>query len=207
MGKLVAVVGNSGVGKTSLVKALCRAGDFLPAFEQHGERPFQALFAAELAQPGPTRYGLANQFDYLLLRAEHEQVIRRSPGVGIHDGGLDLDFHGFARLFHHKGYLTDAEFALCARLYATLRTHLPPPDLVIALHAPLSLVEQRFRRRARALEITAAADLPLLGQLIDAWLATLDPQRVLHLPAADDLCTPASVARIHAALQQRLAWP
>ena len=179
MGKLVCVVGNSGVGKTTLVRRLCDLIPLQPALEQHDERPFQQLFADDL-----TRYGLANQVDYLLLRAEQERAARAADGVAIHDGGLDLDFHGFAKLFWHKGYLSGAEYGLCERLYATLRTWLPSPDLVIHLVAPVALAEQRYRMRNRSLEITRLEDLATLGDLIDTWVATLPPEQVLRVDAA-----------------------
>ena len=192
MGKLVCVVGNSGVGKTTLVRRLCTLIPLQPALEQHDERPFQQLFADEL-----TRYGLANQVDYLLLRAEQERAARAGDGVAVHDGGLDLDFQGFARLFWHKGYLSGAEYGLCARLYATLRTWLPSPDLVIYLEAPVSLAEQRYLTRNRSLEITRLEDLAYLGDLIDAWVATLPPEQVLRVDAAaPDFATGGSLATV-----------
>ena len=115
MPKLISVVGASGVGKTAFVKALSKTGKFAIAYEQHAERPFQALFKDD------PRYALANQMDYLLLRAEQERMPRTSPQIGLMDGGLDLDFHGFTRLFHSAGLLSDPEYDLCRRLYAFIR--------------------------------------------------------------------------------------
>ena len=200
MGKLVCVVGNSGVGKTTLVRRLCARIPLQPALEQHDERPFQQLFADDL-----TRYGLANQVDYLLLRAEQERAARAGDGVAVHDGGLDLDFHGFAKLFWHKGYLSGAEYGLCARLYANLRTWLPSPDLVIYLAAPVSLAEQRHRTRNRSLEITRLEDLAYLGDLIDAWVATLPPEQLLRLDAAaPDFAAGDSLTRVANDVMQRM---
>ena len=48
MGKLIAVIGPSGVGKTTLVRSLAQKGNFLTALEGHDERPFQALFKQDL---------------------------------------------------------------------------------------------------------------------------------------------------------------
>lgn len=127
MVQLVAVVGPSGVGKTSLARALRAAYPFNVGLEQHAERPFQSLFKSD------ARYALANQVDYLLLRAEQERGLRRSAETGLVDGGLDQDFHGFTRLFRARNYLREAEFDLCRRLYETIRASQPPPDLVIAL--------------------------------------------------------------------------
>ncbi len=192
MGKLVSVVGNSGAGKTTLVRRLCTLIPLHPALEEHGERPFQQLFADDL-----TRYGLPNQVDYLLLRAEQERAARAAWGTAIHDGGLDLDFHGFAKLFWHKGYLSGAEYALCERLYTALRAWLPPPDLVIYLMTPVALAERRYLERSRPLEITRLEDLPLLHSLVDTWVATLPSERVLRVDvSAPDYGTDRSLVQI-----------
>src|SRR5512141_670885 len=113
MNKLISIVGASGVGKTALVSALSKTGEFITAYEQHAGRPFQALFKQD------RRYALHNQVDYFLLRAEQERALRFSSTkkVGLMDGGLDLDYHGFSRLFHQRGLLTEDEYALCGRLY------------------------------------------------------------------------------------------
>src|SRR5262249_25270200 len=107
MVKLIAVVGASGVGKTALVSGLASRGHrFETAYEQHTERPFQNLFKHD------SRYALANQMDYFLLRAKQEKKLRDSPLIGLIDGGLDLDYYGFTRLFYKRGLLSDPEFDL-----------------------------------------------------------------------------------------------
>ncbi len=98
----------------------------------------------------------------MLLRAEQERAFRAGAADGLIDGGLDLDFHGFTHLFRHKGYLTGDEFALCERLYRHLRALLGPPDLILYLTAPLPVVEARYARRGRALEIAQRDDLTLM---------------------------------------------
>ena len=40
MGKLITVVGNSGVGKTALASKLCEIGSFVPFLEITEGRPF-----------------------------------------------------------------------------------------------------------------------------------------------------------------------
>lgn len=179
MNKLVCIVGPSGVGKTSLVRALSEAGDFSAAYEQHSQRPFQSLFEQD------AHYALANQFDYLLFRAEQEKTLRASPRIALTDGGLDLDFHGFTRLFHARGLLTDAEFDLCRRFYFLTRKLLPPPDLVIALSAPEETVRQRLASRNR-INIASAQDTALFNSLMDEWLATIPAQRLLRLDVTDE---------------------
>jgi deoxyadenosine/deoxycytidine kinase len=179
MGKLVTIVGASGVGKTSLVRALSNAYPFQVAFEEHAERPFQTLFKSD------PRYALANQIDYLLRCAEQERALRKSPQIGLMDGGLDLDFHGFTRLFHKRGLLTDAEFDLCQRTYTLLRGFLPPPELIVRLCADEITVANRLAARER-INIASAGDFTLFNVLLDAWLASIPPERLLQLDVSNE---------------------
>jgi len=179
MGKLITIIGPSGVGKTALVRALAKAGEFEMAFEQHEERPFQALFKQDM------RYGLSNQIDYFLLRAEQERTLRAAQKTGLIDGGLDLDYQGFTRLFHSRGLLTDPELSLCRRLYETLRELMPLPELIVRLRADRETVAGRLSARDR-INITSAVDTALLESFLDEWLAKVPSQQILELDVTQD---------------------
>jgi deoxyadenosine/deoxycytidine kinase len=174
MNKLITVVGVSGVGKTALVQALRKTGYFDTAYEQHRERPFQALFKND------SRYALANQIDYLLLRAEQERTLRSASKIGLMDGGLDLDFYGFTRLFHSRGLLADPEYDLCRRVYNFIRQSLPLAELIVRLCADQSTVADRLSRRDR-INIASAADTSLFNSFLDEWIASLPSHQVLEL--------------------------
>ena len=179
MGKLVTVIGPSGVGKTALVRALAKTGHFITALEQHEERPFQALFKQD------ARYGLANQIDYFLLRAEQERTLRSAPQTGLIDGGLDLDYHGFTRLVHSRDLLTGPEFDLCRRLYETLRGLMPFPELIVRMRADQGTVADRLSTRER-INIASAQDFAQFEAFLDEWLATVDPVRILEVDATEN---------------------
>ena len=181
MGKLVTTVGNTGIGKTTLTRELCRAGAFATGLEQHIERPFHALFSQDLH-----RFALANQVDYLLLRAEQELAIRQGSVTGVLDGGLDQDFHVFTRLFYNRGYLTGDEFHLCESMFRFFRVVLPPPDLIVCLVAPLEVVAERYARRSRGLEIARIDDLKELENLLDDWLSAVTESPILIVDASPD---------------------
>ncbi len=170
MGKLVTIVGGSGSGKTTLARVICQAGNYTPYLEDLRIRPFQASFRHE-----GKSYALANQVDFLLYRAEQEISIRNSEGIGVQDGGLDLDYYIFSRLFRANQYLTQDEFALVERLYRLLRALLPPPNCVIRLNIPLEVVARRRTVRQRELDITANSDLARIDRLLKEWFSQSPP--------------------------------
>lgn len=152
---------------------------FSTAYEQHAERPFQALFKKDV------HYALANQIDYLLLRAEQERLLRTSPQIGLLDGGLDLDFYGFTRLFHSRGLLSDPEYDLCRRVYAFIRQSLPGPELIVRLCADEITVAKRLSTRDR-INIASAEDTALFDSYLDEWLATIPPNQLLELDVSNE---------------------
>jgi deoxyadenosine/deoxycytidine kinase len=125
--------------------------------------------------------------DYLLLRAEQEAHLRASTSAqtGLMDGGLDLDFHGFTRLFHQRGLLTDAEFDLCQRMYAFTRSLMPLPELIVRLYADETTVANRLSRRDR-INIASAEDTTLFNSFLDDWLANVPSDQVLELDVSEE---------------------
>ena len=173
---LIAIVGTSGVGKTSLARALASAANLELRLEQHAERPFQTLFKTD------KRYGLANQIDYLLLRAEQERELRTSGHIGLVDGGLDQDFHGFTRLFQARGYLSTPEFELCRRFYTFIRATLPLPDLIISLQAPAAVIQKRLEQRRR-INIASMEDTDLIEVYLNNWLHDISSEKIMRFDA------------------------
>jgi len=179
MNKLITIIGPSGVGKTALVQALTKKFQFETALEQHVERPFQALSKED------ARYIFPNQMDYLLLRAEQEKQLRNCQKIGLMDGGLDLDFHGFTRLFLSRNLLNQNEFDLCRRFYNFTRELLPLPELIVRLRADEGTVAGRLSSRKR-INIASAEDTALFNSFLDEWLASVSSSRILEVDVANE---------------------
>ena len=174
MGKLVAIIGNTGVGKTTVVEKLCADANFTACYEESVLRPFQALFSED-----HTRYALANQVDFLLARAVQEQYVRSVDLTGIEDGGLELDFHVYTKLFHQKGFLSHDAYALCERLYYFIREFLPAPELFIYLQASISDLKMRFEKRGDVLRLAQIEDMETIENLLSEWLGSMPQEKLV----------------------------
>lgn len=155
----VAVEGPIGVGKTTLASKLAQAFGYPLLREPVAENPFLDRFYRE-----GRRHALPTQLFFLLHRARQIADIR---GGGLLGRTLIADFlmekdELFARLT-----LDDAEFALYQQIQQSLAIDAPPPDLVIYLQAPATVLLQRIRQRGIEFERDISSDY--LNTLINSY--------------------------------------
>jgi deoxyadenosine/deoxycytidine kinase len=186
----IAMAGNMGSGKSTLMKVLCERTDFTPYWEVPEARPYTPLFADD-----PPRWALANQIDFLAARAKEELALRQAPGVACQDGSLDQNFHVFTQYFYEKGILDLPGYNLCRDLYLLLRELNPTPDLIIYLTAPTNtMAERRWgRRRMTDERLVASSDLPHLGRLFETWITVINEAPVILVDSSIDDPTFSSV--------------
>ncbi|HCK65887.1 MAG TPA: hypothetical protein DHW49_06455, partial [Anaerolineae bacterium] len=123
--------------------------------------------------------------DYLIHKAEQEFELRQSDKPALMDGGLDLDFYGFTRLFHTHNWLSDLDFDLCRRFYNLIRAHQPAPDLIVSLYADEKIIHERLASRDR-INIASGDDANMLETLINEWLESVDESRVLKIDVSKE---------------------
>jgi deoxyadenosine/deoxycytidine kinase len=166
MGKIIAVVGNLGAGKTTLTKLICDKGSYIPYSERPEERPFHTEYGKD-----QQRWALTNQIDFFLFRCEQEANARQSNEIAVFDGGFDQDFHVYTRHILNRGYLNQDEFNVCKRFYHLTRKFLPPPDLLIRIIVDIPTLLQRRALRGRKTDNHLFGMQELIGfeLLIDKW--------------------------------------
>jgi len=174
MPHFISLIGASGVGKTSLARALAQREKFSLCLEEHETRPFQRLASQD------PHYTFPNQIDYLLFRAEQERSLPADSGWALMDGGLEQDFYGFTQLLHQRGDLSPAEFDLCRRLYHSLRLAQPAPQRIVFLHAQPEVIRQRLLARQR-INLARLEEISRLQEMLRSWFDTLPPAQTLLL--------------------------
>lgn len=157
--RYIAVEGPIGVGKTTLAQRLAQTYGAQPILEGAAENPFLEKFYAN-----PTQAALATQLFFLLQRTQQLQQLQQDDlfrPLRVADYLLAKD-----RLFAAVT-LDRNELALYEQVYEHLSIDVPPPDLVIYLQAPVSVLHERIGRRGQPYERNIGRDY--LQRVVDAY--------------------------------------
>ena len=182
--RIVAVAGNMGSGKSSLVEWLRAQFGMVPFFEPNEDNPYLADFYADMP-----RWAMSSQLFFLVRRFQiHRDIGRRALAADdtrpiVQDRTLYEDAEVFAAYLHRAGHIDDRDWRMYEELYRTLRDEIQKPDLMIYLRCPLKTLVQRIRKRGRAFEQRIPRKyLAALEQLYEEWFERYDLSPRLVLP-------------------------
>ncbi len=181
MKKFVAVAGNIGVGKSTLVTMLSDRLGWKPFFEPVGENPYLADFYRDMRT-----WAFHSQIFFLTRRLRiHRQMIDH-PSSAIQDRSVYEDAQVFAHNLFRQGLIGERDYNSYCELYQVLIEFLPPPDLVVYLRASVSTLQERIRLRGRDYERQITTDyLGQLNELYESWISRFSLCPVLTVPADD----------------------
>ncbi|MEA4910275.1 MAG: deoxynucleoside kinase [Chloroflexi bacterium] len=181
MKKFIAVAGNIGVGKSTLVHLLTQRLGWKPFFEPERENPYLPDFYADMHT-----WSFHSQVFFLAHRLRIHRDLIQSPDSVVQDRSIYEDAEIFAQNLYLQGNLSPRDYETYYTLYQTLADFLPPPDLLIYLRASVPTLLQRVSRRDRAYERTIAPEyLEHLNQLYEKWIQGFTLCPVLTVPADD----------------------
>jgi deoxyadenosine/deoxycytidine kinase len=179
--RLIVVAGNIGAGKTSLTERLGDRLGWEKAFESVSDNPYLPDFYADMRS-----WSFHLQIFFLGHRAEQYLELSQSSKSAILDRSIYEDAYIFARALHHLGNLNERDYLAYRRVFELLVATLPPPNLLIYLKAPVSVLVERIRRRGRDIESGITADyLALLESFYDDWMAAFDICPVLTIQTGE----------------------
>jgi deoxyadenosine/deoxycytidine kinase len=180
--RFVLVAGNIASGKTSLTERLGARLGWRTAFESVADNPYLADFYTDMPQ-----WSFHLQVFFLGHRARQHLALARTPESAIADRSIYEDAHIFARALYHLGNLSERDYQAYREVFDLVTAHLPRPDLLLYLQAPVPMLMDRIGRRGRAIESGVTADyLSLLETFYGEWLQGFDLCPVLTI-RTDDL--------------------
>lgn len=202
MKKFIAVAGNIGVGKSTLVRLLCGKMGWEPFYEPVTENPYIADFYKNM-----DAWSFHSQVFFLTHRLRIHQRILSFPGSVIQDRSIYEDAEVFAHNLYVQGHLNDRDYETYRALYLTVADFIPPPDLVIYLRATSTTLQRRIGLRDRDYERRIPTEyLDQLNELYEKWISSFILCPVLTVPA-DDLdyvAHPRHLDLILAKVQEKL---
>ena len=182
-GAYIAVAGNIGVGKSSLVNHISQRYGVAPFFEPNDENPFLADFYEEMP-----RWSFHSQIYFLASKIRLHRQLAAHTGHVIQDRTIWEDAEIFAENLARNGTMSKREAETYRMLFDSVRAELRPPDLMIYLRGSTKTLRKRIAKRGRDME----QEIPLaylkgLQTLYDGWMEryTLSPVVTLELDDFD----------------------
>jgi len=183
--RFIAVAGNIGAGKSTLVRFLANRFGLRSLYEPVDDNPYLNDFYGDMA-----RWSFASQIFYLARKfALHVEAQRCEERVVL-DRTIYEDADIFVEILRRRNLLSRRDYCTYRELYETIRAQLQPPDLVVYLRCSVRGVRRRIRTRGRPAELA----IPLtyirrLYQDYEAWFDAYDlgPKAVIETEKLDYL--------------------
>jgi len=175
--RYIAVAGNMGSGKSSLVQFLCRHFGIRPFFEPNDENPFLAKFYGDMK-----RWAFHSQMHFLTHKFRIHRELDSYEHAVVQDRSIYEDAEIFAYNLYRQGCMSEEEWRTYRDLYEVMVEAIRPPDLLIYLHCPLKTLKRRIARRGRSFEANVPDEyLRRLERYYKRWLGRYDRSPVLEL--------------------------
>lgn len=177
MRKTIAIAGNIGVGKSTLVEFLSRTYGISPYYEPSEDNPYLPDFYADM-----NRWAFHSQLYFLSNKFRIHQELDRMPGLVVLDRTIFEDAEIFASALHDMKKIDERDWATYRAFYESILEAIRPPDLMIYLRCSMRTLRQRIRLRGRKME----EDVPLsylrrLDRLYEDWIRSYAMSDVLVL--------------------------
>lgn len=171
----ITVSGPIGAGKSTVTGILSGIMDFTPFFETVENHPYlEGLYR------DPDNYAFRTQVFFLRDRFEkHMESVNSGRNI-VADRSIYEDVI-FAEVLYRRGNMQREEFfETYLPHFNLLISLLPPPDLMIYLHADIDTLLYRISTRGRSMEKSISRDyMELLSRHYDAWIAGYPHKKLL----------------------------
>jgi len=177
MKRSIAIAGNMGSGKSTLVEFLSRTYGVTPFYEPNDENPYLADFYKDMKG-----WAFQSQLYFLSNKFRLHQELDRQDGVVALDRTIFEDAEIFATALFQMRKISKRDWDTYQGFYGAILDAIQPPDLMIYLRCSMRTLRQRIRLRGREME----QDVPLpylkrLDRLYEDWISSYAMSDVLVL--------------------------
>ena len=177
MRKAIAIAGNIGAGKSTLVEFLSRTYGIAPYYEPSEDNPYFPNFYEDMK-----RWSFHSQLYFLSNKFRIHQKLDRMPGLVVLDRTIFEDAEIFATALHDMRCIDDRDWATYCTFYKSILDAIKPPDLMIYLRCSMRTLRKRIKLRGREME----EDIPLaylkrLDKLYENWIESYEMSEILIL--------------------------
>jgi deoxyadenosine/deoxycytidine kinase len=173
--RTIAIAGNIGAGKTSLVEFLTATYNITPFYEPNDENPYLEDFYKDMK-----RWSFHSQLYFLSNKFRIHQQVDSTPGVVVQDRTIFEDVEIFATALHQMKQISNRDWNTYQDFYQSITASIKPPDLMIYLKCSIRTIRKRIKIRGRKME----QDIPLsylkrLDRLYENWIKNYSMSKVL----------------------------
>lgn len=203
--RFIAIAGNMGVGKSTLVEFLSRQYGCRPYFEPNETNPYLQDFYRDMRQ-----WAFHSQLYFLTTKFRIHQELSASEEAVIQDRTIYEDAEIFAENLYRQKKMSRRDYETYRALYEAIIRELRPPSLMIYLRCGMRTLRKRIELRGRPEEQRIPTSyLTRLQALYEAWFQRYDLSETLvidtdELDYLQDLVDRLDLfRRIEAALEVR----
>jgi len=173
--KFIAIAGNIGSGKSSLLEFLSNTYEVAPFYEPNEANPYLPDFYQDMQ-----RWAFQSQLFFLSNKFRIHQAADKASGVVVQDRTIYEDAEIFATALYRMGKIDQRDWDTYWDFYQTIISSIQPPDLMIYLRCPVRTLRQRIRARGRTMEQDMPLSyLKLLDRLYEDWFSHYTQGEVL----------------------------
>ncbi len=184
--RVIAIAGNIGAGKTSLVDFLTSTYNITPFYEPNDENPYLADFYKDMK-----RWSFHSQLYFLSNKFRIHQQVDNTKGVVVQDRTIFEDVEIFATALHQMKQISERDWKTYHDFYQSITASIRPPDLMIYLKCSIRTIRKRIKIRGRQMEqYIPLSYLKRLDKLYENWISNYTMSKVLVIDSGklDYMC-------------------
>ena len=172
----IAIEGNIGAGKTTLVTKIAQDFNAKTVLERFADNPFLPKFYED-----QNRYAFPLEMSFLADR--FQQISDDLAQFDLFKDFIIADYHIFKSLIFAKVTLSDDEYRLYRKLFDIIYKEMPKPDLYIYLYQNTDRLLENIKQRGRSYEQEISAEY--LEKINRGYLDYIKSQNDLNILIID----------------------